>query len=414
MPLDTLDKLGATAFEGHLVRKDLVRKYSSQYDVPAYVVESMLGRYCLSSIQEEIDEGLRVVERQLADRIACTGDEELFKDRICKNGSVNLIDIVRARRQFTTAEWKQLMLRSVGFEPAVLSERAQMVALLRMVPFVERNYNMVELGPKGTGKRHFYQHSSPYAHHISGGKTTVAKMFFNLASGEPGFVCQYDVVCFEEISGVSFDPKDGVYILKDYMESGEFSRRKKRIRGEGSIVMVGNLERELKKQQSMGHLLSPLNDTVFMDRIHAYLPGGDFPKMNPNEHFTDHFGLASDFLSECWHQLRNTSRCPAFQGRVNFGAALSSRDLSAVYKTLSGLTKLLYPDPDMHIPDEELEYLVRSALKCRQRVKEQQKKCLKTEFSNTHFSYTLGKTGIEKFVEIPEELCMYGADQCWS
>ena len=322
--------------------------------------------------------------------------------------------LIRARRQFTTAEWKQLLLRSVGFEPAALSERAQRVALLRMVPFVERNYNMVELGPKGTGNRHLYQQNSPYVHLIFGDKTTVAKMFLNLASGEPGFVCQYDVVCFDEISGVSFDPKDGVYILKGYMESGEFSRRNKRIRAEGSIVIVGDLEIDLQQQQKIGHMLSPLNDTILMDRIHAYLPGGDFPKLNSKEHFTDHFGLASDFLSECWHQLRNTSRCPAFQGRVNFGAALSSRDLSAVYKTLSGLTKLLYPDPDMHIPDEELEYLVRSALKCRQRVKEQQKKCLKTEFSNTHFSYTLGKTGIEKFVEIPEELCMYGADQCWS
>jgi len=406
--MDTLDKLGATAFEGHLVRKDLVRKYSRQYSVSTDVVECMLVRYGASVGQEEIDVGLRMVESQLADRTACIGDEEFLKDRIRKNGSAKLIDIGRARQQFTTAQWKQLLLRSIGFEPASLSERAQMVALLRMVPFVERNYNMVELGPKGTGKRHLYQQDSPYSCLISGGKTTVAKMFVNNASGQPGFVCQYDVVCCGEISGFSLDQKDGVNILKDYMESGEFSRSRKSIHAEGSIVMVGDREIDLQQQQKMGHILHPLplemiKDTVFMDRIHACLPGGDFPKLNPNEHFTDHFGLAGDFLSECWHQLRNTSRVPVFQGRVNFGSQLSSRDLSAVYKTLSGLIKLLYPDSDMPIPDEELENLVRSALECRQRVKEQQKKCLKTEFSNTHFSYTSGKAGIEKFVETAKE-----------
>lgn len=489
MELDHLDKLGASAFEGYLVRKDLVRKYSRQYPVPTYVVEFMLGRYCASVIQEEIDEGLRIVERQLADRTVRTGDEELFKARARENGSVKLIDIVRARldskndcflaelpslalkdvriddklvhdnermltdgfyaevtlsydgaiatekggrpfaidslraiqlskadalnvlirarKNFTSSEWKQLLLRSVGFEPAALSERAQMVILLRMVPFVERNYNMVELGPRGTGKSHLYQQISPYAHLISGGKATVAKMFVNNASGQRGLVCQYDVVCFDEISGVSFDQKDGVNILKGYMESGEFSRGKESIRAEGGIVMVGNFEMDLDQQQRVGHLLSPLppemrNDTAFMDRIHAYLPGWDFPKLNPNEHFSDHFGLVSDFLSECWNQLRNTSRITALQGRVNFGGALSGRDLSAVNKTLSGLIKLLYPDPEMPVSDEDMEGLVRMALECRRRVKEQQKKCLKTEFRNTHFSYTIGEDGVEKFVATPE------------
>lgn len=489
MELDTLDKLGASAFEGYLVRKDLVRKYSRQYPVPTYVVEFMLGRYCASVIQEEIDEGLRIVERQLADRTVRTGDEELFKARARENGSVKLIDIVRARldskndcflaelpslalkdvriddklvhdnermltdgfyaevtlsydgaiatekggrpfaidnlraiqlskadalnvliqarKSFTTSEWKQLLLRSVGFEPEALSERAQMVILLRMVPFVERNYNMVELGPRGTGKSHLYQQISPYAHLISGGKATVAKMFVNNASGQRGLVCQYDVVCFDEISGVSFDQKDGVNILKGYMESGEFSRGKESIRAEGGIVMVGNFEMDLDQQQRVGHLLSPLppemrNDTAFMDRIHAYLPGWDFPKLNPNEHFSDHFGLVSDFLSECWNQLRSTSRITSLQGRVNFGGALSGRDLSAVNKTLSGLIKLLYPDPEMPVSDEDMESLVRMALECRRRVKEQQKKCLKTEFRNTHFSYTLGEDGVEKFVSTPE------------
>jgi ATP-dependent Lon protease len=166
-----------------------------------------------------------------------------------------------------------------------------MVALLRMVPFVERNYNLVELGPRGTGKSHLFQQISPYSHLISGGKATVAKMFVNNANGQRGLVCQYDVVCFDEVSGVSFDQKDGVNIMKGYMASGQFSRGKENIRAEGGIVMVGNFDVDVEQQQRVGHLLSPLppemrNDTAFMDRLHAFVPGWDFPKLNPNEHLT--------------------------------------------------------------------------------------------------------------------------------
>ncbi len=487
--LDRLDRLAATAFEGYLVRKDLVRKYSRQYPVPTYVVEFLLGRYCASTDEQEIEEGLTIVERQLADRTVRTGEEELFKARAREQGSIKLIDIVRAkldaktdsfvaelpslaikdvrindslvqqhermltdgfyaevtlsydaaiaqekggrpfaidslraiqlskadvldtlkrgRNEFTTQEWKRALLRSVGLEPAALSERAQLVALVRMVPFVERNYNLVELGPRGTGKSHLYQQISPYAHLISGGKATVAKMFVNNANGQRGLVCQYDVACFDEISGVSFDQKDGVNILKGYMESGEFSRGKESIRAEGGIVMVGNLNVEVEHQQCVGHLLSPLppemrNDTAFMDRIHAYAPGWDFPKLNPTEHFTDHFGLVSDFLSECWSRLRTGSRMSVLQGRVNYGGALSGRDITAVNKTMSGLLKLLYPDPEMIVPDAELEEMVRTALEARRRVKEQQKRVFKSEFRNTHFSYAMGEDGVEKFVSTPE------------
>ena len=487
--LDQLDRLAATAFEGYLVRKDLVRKYSRQYPIPTYVVEFLLGRYCASTDEQEIEEGLTIVERQLADRTVRTGEQELFKARARDQGSIKLIDIVRAkldpktdsfvaelpslaikdiriddslvkqhermltdgfyaevtlsydaaiaqekggrpfaidslraiqlskadvldtlkrsRQDFTTEEWKRVLLRSVGLEPAALTERAQLVALVRMVPFVERNYNMVELGPRGTGKSHLYQQISPYAHLISGGKATVAKMFVNNANGQRGLVCQYDVVCFDEISGVSFDQKDGANVLKGYMESGEFSRGKESIRAEGGIVMVGNLDVEVEHQQRVGHLLSPLppemrDDTAFMDRIHAYAPGWDFPKLNPNEHFTDHFGLVSDFLSECWSRLRTGSRVPVLQGRVNYGGALSGRDITAVNKTVSGLLKLLYPDPEMTVPNEELEEMVRVALEVRRRVKEQQKRVFKSEFRNTHFSYAMGEDGVEKFVSTPE------------
>ena len=489
LELDSLDQRAAKAFDGYLVRKDLVRKYARQYPVPTYVVEFLLGRYCATTDEREIEEGLAIVERQLADRTVRTGDEELFKARARDRGAIKLIDIVRARldartdsliaelpslgikdvrvdddlvkqhermltdgfyaeitlsydatialekngrpfaidslraiqlskadlldtlyrgrRTLTSEEWRQLLLRSVGLEPGALSDRAQIVALIRMAPFVERNYNMVELGPRGTGKSHLFQQISPYAHLISGGKATVAKMFVNNATGQRGLVCQYDVVCFDEISGVSFDQKDGVNILKGYMESGEFSRGKESIRAEGGVVMVGNLDVEVAHQQRVGHLLSPLSadmrdDTAFMDRIHAYVPGWDFPKLNPNDHFTDHFGLVSDFLSECWSRLRTGSRVPALQGRVNYGGALSGRDITAVNKTVSGLLKLLYPDPAMEVPDDELEALVRIALEARRRVKEQQKRVFKSEFRNTHFSYAMGEDGVEKFVSTSE------------
>ncbi len=487
--MDRLDEIAASVFEGYLVRKDLVRKYARQYPVPTYVVEFLLGRYCASTNEEEIQEGLEIVGKQLKGRTVRTGEEELFKARAREEGSVKLIDIVKARldarndcyvaelpslnlrdvqiadslvkenermltegfytevtleydpivaqekngrpfriaalrpiqmsspnvldvlakgRQvFTTEEWRDFLIRSIGLEPSALSERAKMVAMLRMVPFVERNYNLVELGPRGTGKSHLFQQISPYSHLISGGKATVAKMFVNNANGQRGLVCQYDVVCFDEISGISFDQKDGVNIMKGYMASGEFSRGKESIRAEGGIVIVGNFDVDVEQQQRIGHLLSPLpkemrDDTAFHDRIHAFAPGWDFPKLNPHEHLTNHFGLVSDFLSECWHRLRETSRVHVLQNRVVWGSALSGRDIEAVNKTVSGLVKLLFPDPEMPIPDRDLEWIVRLALESRRRVKEQQKRCLKSEFRNTHFSYKLGVDGVEQFVATPE------------
>jgi ATP-dependent Lon protease len=487
--MDDLDRRAAEAFDGYLVRKDLVRKYARQYPVPTYVVEFLLGRYCASTDEKAIEEGLEIVEKQLQGRTVRTGDEELFKARAREDGSVKLIDIVRARldtkndcyiaelpslalrevqipdalvkdnermltdgfyaevtleydpviaqekagrpfriasmrpiqmsspnvldvlgkgrARFTTSQWRDLLIRSIGIEAAALSERAKMVVLLRMVGFVERNYNFVELGPRGTGKSHLFQQISPYSHLISGGKATVAKMFVNMASGQRGLVCQYDVVCFDEVSGISFDQKDGVNIMKGYMASGEFSRGKESIRAEGGIVMVGNFDVDVEQQQRIGHLLSPLpkemrDDTAFHDRIHAFAPGWDFPKLNPNEHFTNHFGLVSDFLSECWTRMRQSSRLGALQNRVFWGGALSGRDIEAVHRTAGGLIKLLFPDPAMEIPDEDLEWIVRLALESRRRVKEQQKRCLKSEFRNTHFSYTMGVEGFEQFVSTPE------------
>ena len=486
--LDHIDRLAAASLDGYLVRKDLVRTFSRQFPVPTYVVEFLLGRYCASINEDEIQEGLGIVQRQLNSRTVRAGEEELFKARAKEDGEVKIIDLitarldaktdsyvatlpslqlndvriipelvkehermltggfyaeisltydaaiaqeskgrpfginslreiqlskrdvldvlVKARTNFSTEEWKAFLLRSVGIEPALLSDRAKNALLLRMVPLVERNYNLVELGPRGTGKSHLFQQISPYAHLISGGKATVAKMFVNNSTGQRGLVCLYDVVCFDEISGISFDQKDGINIMKGYMESGEFSRGKESIRADGSLVLVGNFEVDVEHQQRIGHLFGPMpkemrDDTAFMDRIHAFLPGWDVPKIS-KEYLTDHFGLVSDFLSECWTQLRNQSRVSTLQNRIFFGGALSGRDINAVNKTVSGLLKLLYPGSESVIPDEDLEWAVRIAMESRRRVKEQQKRIGAAEFRNTHFSYVIGEDGVEKFVSTPE------------
>ncbi|MCF5222780.1 protease Lon-related BREX system protein BrxL [Pseudomonas syringae] len=319
----------------------------------------------------------------------------------------NVLDVMaQARTQFSSEEWRDFLVRSIGLEPSSLSQRAKDAILLRMVPFVERNYNMVELGPRGTGKSHLFQQVSPYSHLISGGKATIAKMFVNNASGQRGLVCQYDVVCFDEVSGISFDTKEGINIMKGYMESGEFSRGKESIRADGSMVFVGNFDVDVEHQQRVGHLFGPLpaemrDDTAWMDRIHCYLPGWDVPKMN-KDLTTDHFGLVSDFFSECMSRLRFQSRVSAMQNRVHLGGALSGRDTNAVNKTVSGLLKLMYPDQEMAVSDEDLEWATRLGLEVRRRVKEQQKRVGAAEFRNTHFSYLIGDDGVEKFVATPE------------
>jgi ATP-dependent Lon protease len=488
MELDNIDRIAAAAFEGYIVRKDLLEQFRKSYPVPTYVIEFLLGRYCATTDEEEIQEGLEIVTRQLSDRTVRPGEEEYFKSKARENGSIRLIDNITAkldtatdsyvatlpslqlnkvrlseqiisendriltggfyaeieleydaaiaqenggrpfgirtlrpiqlsqrnvldilyqgRAQFSLEEWKDFLIRSIGMEPSALSEKAKNVLFVRMIPYLERNYNMVELGPRGTGKSHLYQQISPYSHLVSGGKATVAKMFVNMGSGERGLVCKYDVVCFDEVSGISFDQKDGINIMKGYMESGEFSRGKEPIRADGGIVMVGNFDVDVEHQQRVSHLFGPMpkemrDDTAFMDRIHAYVPGWDFPKLN-RTYFTDHFGLVSDFLSECWTRMRNTSRLTQILPRVDYGGALSGRDTTAVNKTVNGLLKLMQPNPDAPISDELLEWAVKIALEYRRRVKEQQKRVGSAEFRNTHFSYRIGDEGVETFVTTPE------------
>ncbi|MGZ4011344.1 MAG: protease Lon-related BREX system protein BrxL [Flavisolibacter sp.] len=488
MELDKIDQLAAKAFEGYVVRKDLLEQFRKTYPVPTYVIEFLLGRYCATTNEAEIQEGLEIVKRQLQARTVRPGEEEYFKSKAEKEGTVKLIDIITAkldadsgnylanlpslrlnkvripsevvyandrmltggfyaeieleydaaiaqenngrpfgisdirpiqlsqrdvlevlykgREHFTLEEWKDFLIRSVGMEPSHLSEKAKNVLLVRMIPFVERNYNLIELGPRGTGKSHLYQQISPYSHLVSGGKATVAKMFVNMGNGERGLVCKYDVVCFDEVSGVSFDQKDGVNIMKGYMESGEFSRGKEPIRADGGIVMVGNFDVDVEHQQRISHLFGPMpkemrDDTAFMDRIHAFAPGWDFPKLK-KAFFTNHFGLVSDFLAECWTRLRDISRISTVLPRIDYGGALSGRDTTAVNKTVNGLLKLMQPNPEAPVSDELLEWAVKIALEYRRRVKEQQKRIGSAEFRNTHFSYRIGEDGVETFVTTPE------------
>jgi uncharacterized protein (TIGR02653 family) len=298
------------------------------------------------------------------------------------------------RERFTLEQWRDLLLRSVGFEPARFTQREQDVLIARMVPFVVTNYNAVELGPRGTGKSHLFQQVSPYAHLVSGGKATIANMFVNNTTGRRGLVAQYDVICFDEVSGVSFDTKEGVNILKGYMESGEFSRGKESIRADGGIVMVGNFDVDAAEELRRGHLFGPMpkemrNDTAFHDRIHAFLPGWDVPKLDPS-YFTEHFGFVSDFLAECWSQLRRTSRLDAIQGRLEWGDQLSGRDRKAANNTVNGLLKLLWPNPEVEVPDEALAWAAEVALELRRRVKEQQAFIGAAEFGQVDLSYRVG------------------------
>jgi uncharacterized protein (TIGR02653 family) len=298
---------------------------------------------------------------------------------------------VGGRARFTLDQWRDLLLRGVGFEPARFTRREQDVLLARMVPFVMTNYNAVELGPRGTGKSHLFQQVSPYAHLVSGGKATIANMFVNNATGRRGLVAQYDVICFDEVSGVSFDTKEGVNILKGYMESGEFSRGKESIRADGGIVMVGNFDVDVAEELRRGHLFGPMpkemrNDTAFHDRIHAYLPGWDVPKLDPS-YFTAHFGFVSDFMAECWSQLRRMSRLDVIPGRLRWGDQLSGRDRKAANNTVNGLLKLLWPDPGMQVPDDALAWAAEMALELRRRVKEQQALIGAAEFGEVDLSY---------------------------
>ena len=316
----------------------------------------------------------------------------------------NTDQIVEGRRRFARNQWLDLLMRSMGYEPdhPYYTLRRKLHCIQRLVPFVEKNYNSVELGPRGTGKSFVYQQLSPYSHLVSGGQTTTAQMFVNLSTGQKGLVALWDVVAFDEAAGIRFTDKNGINIMKGYMEDGAFSRGRDIINAEGSIVFVGNIDGDIETIVRTSNLFYPMPkemDTAFYDRIHAYIPGWEFQKTS-DATYTDHFGLVTDYLAEVFREFRKRSYGDYAERSFNFGPHLGGRDQKAVRMTVSGLIKLLHPDGEV-TKTEIAEYLA-YAMETRRRVKEQLKKMGGLEYWDTRFSYIDREGGQETFVRLPE------------
>lgn len=478
-----LDQKVATVLAGRVVRKDLVRKVKVGANVPTYVLEYLLGKYCATDDPVAVEAGLRLVNSTLADNIIRPDEAMKAQSRVKERGQQRYIDkvIVRldgtkywaeavnfghrflhipdhfvrkyerlleggvwaqieiefrgdeevggkvrpffisdlkpiqiaafnmdryleSRSQFTTDEWLDLLIRSIGLEPIQFDRRVKLFTLMRLVPLVQRNYNLIELGPRGTGKSFVYRDLSPYAILVSGGKTTVANLFYNMSTRQVGLVGMWDVVAFDEVAGIRFNDKTAVQILKDYMESGSFSRGREEIVAEASIVYAGNINQPVQVLARTGTLLQPLpeemQDMALIDRLHFYLPGWEIPKMR-NEFFTDRHGLVIDYLAEAMRELRRQNYTELTDKYFSLGNHLNTRDAKAVRRTVSGLVKLLNPAGDPN-RDELAEYL-EIALEGRRRVKEQLKKMGAFEYYLTSFSYIDNETRQEHFVGVPEE-----------
>lgn len=483
--LDELDHLANESFPGLVVRKDLLRRMRSAFGVPAFVIEFLLGKYCASTDEDIINEGLEFVRETLASKYVKPDEREAVKSAIKQHTTYEIIDkidvklvethdkywgrlsnlnldyinvddadvrahdrlllggiwaevslryddsyifkgqnrpffvdairpiqlsnrniesFVEARRQFTRDQWLDLLMRSMGYEPQhpYYTKRRKFHYMLRLLPFVEKNFNSVELGPRGTGKSFVYQQLSPYCHLVSGGQTTTAQMFVNLSTGQRGLVCLWDVVAFDEAAGIRFTDKSGINIMKGYMEDGAFSRGRDIITAEGSIVFVGNIDGDIETIVRTSNLFYPMPkemDTAFYDRIHAYIPGWEFQKTS-DAAYTDHFGLVTDYLAEVFRELRKRSYGDYAERDFRFGSHLGGRDQKAVRKIMSGLIKLLHPDGE--VSKEEVEEYLHYAMEMRRRVKEQLKKMGGLEYWDTSFSYVDRETGQETFVPVPE------------
>jgi ATP-dependent Lon protease len=317
--------------------------------------------------------------------------------------NMDLEELFEGRQAFTEEQWIDVLLRSSGIEPTHFDERVKWHLLCRMVPLVENNYNVCELGPRGTGKSHIYKEISPNSILISGGQTTVANLFYNLARHTVGLVGLWDVVAFDEVAGIAFKDRDGVQIMKDYMASGSFARGRDAISAYASMVFVGNID-NVEMLVKTSHLMAPFPDTMidsaFFDRFHAYIPGWEIPKMRP-EFFTNRYGLITDYLAEWLREMRKRNFGDAINKYFKLGRDLNQRDTIAVRHTVSGLLKLLYPheEYDKEAVRKCLEY----ALEVRRRVKEQLKKIGGMEFYDVHFSYLDQETMEEKFISVLEQ-----------
>ncbi|MBA3822791.1 MAG: protease Lon-related BREX system protein BrxL [Ktedonobacterales bacterium] len=320
----------------------------------------------------------------------------------------DMAEYIAGRQQLTTAAWTDLLIRSIGMEPSGMTPRLKLLTLARLLPLVERNYNLIELGPRGTGKSYIYRETTPYAILVSGGHTTVANLFFNMGTNKVGLVGLWDLVAFDEIAGIQFD-KPTVQILKDYMESGSFSRGREEIAAEASMTFLGNINQPVDVLVRSSHLFAPLpesmrDDMAFIDRLHFYLPGWEMPKMS-NALLTDGYGFVVDYLAEALRELRKHNFTDLLMTQFTFGSHLNTRDVKAVQRTVSGFVKLLHPDRTP--THDELRSYLELALEGRRRVKEQLKKLGAFEYYQTSFSYIeAGEDEYgpqEHFVGVPEE-----------
>ena len=318
---------------------------------------------------------------------------------------VDINDLKKGRKSFTKEEWIDVLLRSIGMEPDELTNREKWLLLLRMVPLVENNFNLCELGPRSTGKSHLYKEISPNSILISGGQTTVANLFYNMSKHSMGLVGLWDCVAFDEVAGIRFKDKDGIQIMKDYMASGSFARGKEEKAANASMVFVGNINQSVDVLLKTSSLFDPFppemgTDTAFLDRMHCYLPGWEIPKFRP-EHFTDDYGFITDYLAEFLRELRKEQFGDALDHYFHLGKNLNQRDTIAVRKMVGGLIKLLYPDGEY--TKEELEEILQIALEMRRRVKEQLKKLGGMEFYDVNFSYIDNVTFEEHYISVPEQ-----------
>lgn len=480
-----LDTKAAEVFAGMVVRKNLVRKVKVGANVPVFVLEYLLGKYCATDDPYAVEAGLRVVNATLADNFVRPDEANKAQSFVREKGKHTIIDKIKVRylseddrywaelvnfghkfvhipesyvrqydrllmggiwaqvdiahqydedakgkrspfwiedlkpiqlatfdlddyregrRQFSSDEWIDLLLRSIGLEPSYFDRRLKLLFLCRLIPLCEQNYNLIELGPRGTGKSYAFQELSPYVLLLTG-PTTVANLFYNIASGKMGLVGLWDAVAFDEVADLQKMPQEVITTLKTYCESGTFARGKDALSGHASIALFGNTNQPVDVMVRSSHLFMPLPDGIredmaFLDRLHFYLPGWDVPKMR-NEYFTDHYGFVVDYLAEALRELRRHNYTEMMDRYFSMGAHLNARDVKAVRKTVAGLIKLVYPHGA--VARDEMAELVELALEGRRRVKEQLKKMGSFEYHQTSFSYVDNTSREETYVGVPED-----------
>ena len=482
---DALDLKVTAVYAGKVVRKDLLHQIKGGENVPSYVLEYLLGKYCASDNDEEIRIGVEAVKETLSanyfrhdeankaqsmveqkgrhrfiDRVEVrflAGEnkywasmdhfgyskihipEEFYRryERLLEGGIWAIVDVefrtpeedkkgspfhivdlrpiqlarfdfdefIEGRRSLSREEWVDLLLRSVGLEPALMEKRLKLLLLTRLIPFVEKNYNFIELGPRGTGKSYAYSEVSPYCMLISGGKASSANLFYNNARRKVGLVGHWDVVAFDEVGGMHISDSDVLQIMKDYMANGRFSRGVTQVLADACLVFVGNLNQPVESlvQNSATDLFQPLPkefDLALIDRIHFYLAGWEVPK-NSKEMLTVHYGMVTDYIAEAFRALRKQNRFDEAEKLFRFGSHVEGRDATAIKKTVSGLLKILHPDGKW--TKEELAEYIELAMEGRRRVKEQLKKRGSFEFYKTSFSYIDRETEVERTVGVPEQ-----------